>query len=376
MEIKRTLILDSSEPLSKALSHLSDSPAVVVTKGGRYYGIIDHRSVSKGVRDPRNTKCESVIVKPPVMPKSAGILELVNAFLLGHFKALPVVDAKQSPLGVTTRVELLKDMRKSKLVPRGAVSDLMSSPVYSINEGETIGAVKVVFKEKNARRLVVTRRGHPVGVVSTFDVGAWKGKSNLRGGRKDIHLSRPIDIDKMEVSGFVRPNITVVGERTTIEEAVDRMVEKEVSGVIVASGKKAVGVLSALDIFKRIQDVARERTGIHVSGLGEENISHFDAIKSKIGHVIGKFSKVFNIRNAKIHVKEKKSTFIVNIYFDTDEGHVSLKGEGATLKETVDELAWELDKILNKKKDMRMIKPRATRYGGVSGTSYKRRGKK
>ena len=66
-----------------------------------------------------------------------------------------------------------------------------------------------------------------MGMVSTFDIGAWKGKPNIRGGRKDIHLSKPIDIDKMEISGFVRPDITVVKEATTIEEAVGRMVEKE-----------------------------------------------------------------------------------------------------------------------------------------------------
>lgn len=376
MEIKKTLILDRMEPLSKALSHLSDSPAVIVTKGGRYYGVIDHRSVSRGIRDPRGTKCETAIVKPPVIPESAGVLELVNAFLQGHFKALPVVDEKQAPVGMTTRVELLKDMQKERLIPKGSVSDLMSSPVYTINEGETIGKAKAVLKERGARRLVVTRRGHPIGVVSTFDIAAWKGKPNFPGGRKDIHASRPLDIDKVEISGFVRPNITVVKEATTLEDAVDRMIDKEVSGVIVASGKRAVGVLSALDIFKTIQGVARERADIHISGLGEDTRLYYDAIKSKIGGAIEKFSKAFNIRNCSIHVKEKKSTFIVSVYFDTDEGHVSLKGERATLKETVDELAYEVDKVLNKKKDMRLLKPRATHYGGMSGTYYKRRGKK
>jgi hypothetical protein len=42
MEIKKTVILESSEPLSKALAQLDTEPAVLVTKDGKYHGLIDH----------------------------------------------------------------------------------------------------------------------------------------------------------------------------------------------------------------------------------------------------------------------------------------------------------------------------------------------
>jgi CBS domain-containing protein/ribosome-associated translation inhibitor RaiA len=375
MEIKQTLILDGDEPLSKVLTHLDEVPAVIVTRKGKYYGIIDHRSVSDGFKKPHDTRCEKAVVKPPLIVESASILERVELFLQGHFKALPVVDANDEPVAITTRVELLKDMVRERMMPSGNVSDLMSAPVFSIEEKSKIADVKTELRERSARRLVVMRGGKPIGLVSTFDIGAWKDRHNLAGGRKDVHMSEPIDFDDMELSGFVRPDVITIDSASRIDDAAKRMIEREVSGVIVVDKDKPVGILSALDIFKYLHDVMEEKMQLQISGLSEESMLQYNDIQGKIGHVLEKFGKSFNIRDARLHVKEDKKAFQVNIHFSTDEGPVSLSGERATLKETVDELAVELDKVLNKKKEMRRPKPRASHYGGSSGTDYERRGR-
>ena len=352
MEIKQAIILDSSEPLSKALAKLDETPAVVITKNGKYCGIIDHRSVSSGIRDPNKTKCETAIAKPPTMVETASVIEGVSAFLLGHFKALPVLDDNDTPIGITTRVELLKELDKEKLMPNGSVTLLMNSPVYTISEDENIANLKSALKEKNARRMLVTKLGNPVGVVSTFDIGAWGSKTNFSGGRMDPH-SQKFDIDTMPIKSFIRPDITAIDSRKTIADAAGAMIKKQVSSVIITDGKNAVGVLSALDIFKKVQDMAEEKTEINISGLSEEQKPMYNDIKDTIGKVIEKFGDSFDIKNVSIHTKEGKSAVMVNIYFSTNEGHISLKGERATMKETVDELAEELDKVLRRKKDQR-----------------------
>ena len=174
----------------------------------------------------------------------------------------------------------------------------------------------------------------------------------------------------MPISGFLRPDVTTVEEAHTIDDAVKRMIDKQVSSVIVTSGNKAVGVLSALDIFKEIQKMGEEKTEIQISGLSEDSAHHYDHIRSKLGHVLDKFKSSFNIRRPTVHVKEGKSTFTVSLSFDTDDGPISMKGERSDLKETVDELSVELDRVLRKRKDQRKPKSRTTNYGGKSGTGY------
>ncbi|MFZ5501088.1 MAG: CBS domain-containing protein, partial [Candidatus Micrarchaeota archaeon] len=327
MEIKRTLVVDSAEFLSKALPQLDESPAVIVTRNGSYLGMIDHMSVSGGIKNPHNVKCETVICKPPVLLETAGVMERVDAFLVGHFKALPVLGPKKSPLGITTRVELLSDMLGSNLVPNLSVKELMSSPVYTIDENESIGSAKRLMKDKKAHRLVVTRKGKIIGVVSNYDIGSWSGTTNLIGGRKDIRQSEPINVDLMGISSFLRPDMTLVNQDATLEFAVKRMIAKHVSSVIVVSDNKPIGVISALDIFKLVQSQAEEGVAINVSGLGEDNASYYNRVQEKLGRVLERFGESFNIRNASFHLKETKSTFNVRMYFDTDDGHVSVKVE-------------------------------------------------
>ena len=151
MDIKPTLVLDSKEPLSKAISELTDTgTAVVVTKKGKYYGTIDDRSLGYAFTDTKRTQCETVITKPPTLSPESGVLARIKAFLLGHFKALPVVDGEGQVLGITTRVELLQDMLDAKLMPKSKVSDLMSAPVYTIDENDTIANARHCSKNTNA----------------------------------------------------------------------------------------------------------------------------------------------------------------------------------------------------------------------------------
>lgn len=360
MEIKRTSILDSSDFISKALPQLDETPAVIVTKNGRYYGIIDHASLSQGIREPQNAKCECAVVKPPVLMESAGMLERIDAFMTGHFRALPVVDAKDNPLGITTRVGLLSDMVADGLIPLMAIADLMSSPVFVIDEKETLATAKRLIRDNKARRLVVMKGQSIIGVVSAYDLGAWAAKQNLAVGRKNVKLSEPIRIDDMAISSFLRPEVTLVPEGTGLNETVKRMIDKQVSDVVVVAGRKPVGVLSALDVFKKIHDMAADGLPIQISGLSEDNMYLYEHIKEKMEHVLEKFSSSFNIRNCSVHVKEGKSTFVVNVYFDTDHGHIALKEERGSLKETVDEVAAELGSMLRKKKEIRKQKPRVT----------------
>ncbi|MFH1520762.1 MAG: CBS domain-containing protein [Candidatus Micrarchaeota archaeon] len=351
MEIKQTLILETSDSLSKALSQLDESPAVIVTKKGRYYGIIDHHSLRRSMKEPHNTKCETMVVRPPVLFETAHIFDRMDAFLTGHFKALPVINKEHKPIGITTRVELLKEMIKYRMIPALSVSEMMSSPVYTIDNGETVGIAKRAIKDKKARRLVVTNKGNLLGVVSTYDLSVWASMPNAySSGRRDIKTTQT-NIDVIKISEFFRPDVALVQEGSTVERTVKKMIEKQVSTVIVVAEGKPVGIISALDIFKKVHDMTNEDIIINVSGLSENEMHQYDYIINKVGHVLEKFRKVFNIRNCNVHIKKGKSAFNMNLNFDTDSGHLSIKGEAEFLRDCIDEVAGEVATVLRKKRE-------------------------
>jgi CBS domain-containing protein len=160
----------------------------------------------------------------------------------------------------------------------------------------------------------------------------------------------------MKISEFIRPDVALVEEETSLEQAVRKMILKQVSSVIVVTDGKPMGVLSALDIFKTIHELGKDGIQMNISGLNDDNKDQHNYIEQKVGHVLEKFRKTFNIRNCNIHIKEGKSSFVVNLNFDTDHGHKSMKSEGDFLKECIDEVTDEANTVLRKEREIKKPK--------------------
>ncbi|MGV8084959.1 MAG: CBS domain-containing protein [Candidatus Bilamarchaeum sp.] len=363
MEIKKTLIVESDEPLSKATAHLDESGAVIVTKNGKYYGVINRESVAHGYSSFGAVKCENCAVKPPTLDKSATVAEQMGAFLSGHYRAIPVLDEQERPLGVATRVDLLRELQSMRMTPKGSISEMMNSPVHTILETQPLSKAKSTMKEKKARRLVVLNdKGFVSGVISEFDIDLWLAAGNLQGGKKD--KEDIVKIETMRISEFLKADLSQVEENTTVDEAVNKMIKNGTSEVVVISSKKPVGVLSSLDIFKSIKEGSKPKNPVIVSGLNNDSTSQHEHINEKFGHLIEKFGKSIEINSLNVHVKEGKSAFTINVNVETDDGKITIKHERQSLNEAIDEVAKELDTILRKKKEMRKAKPRTIGAGG------------
>lgn len=358
MDIKPALILDHKAPLSKALREIMDTgTAVIVTKGRKYYGIIDDRHLSSGISAPSKRTCDAEVVKPPVLSPDSGLGEQMNAFLLGHFKALPIVE-KGKPKGITTRVDFLKQLLDEGIIPSMKVDDVMNHPVYTVSEDKTIGATKGLMKEYGVNRLIVTRRGFPIGVVSTFDLATWLTKPKKMPGKREFVVKEVRKVGEMPLSEYFRPEVTTLEVGKSIYDAVERMIEKKVSSLIVLKGKKPAGVVSAVDVFKLINKLAEVREEISISGLNEDTIIHYNNIKEKIQHVTDKFSESLKISDIRVHVKEKKSVYQMKVTLSTFRGLAAVSRESGSLKQTTDWVAAELNRVLERYKGMKRMKAR------------------
>ncbi len=365
MEIKEALILDENEPLSKALNGILDTgTAVVVTRNRKYYGIVDDRNLwLKHVQNPAKTKCRTIVAKPPVLYTDTGILERVDAFLLGHFKALPVVDKNEKPLGITTRVELLKDMIRESLMPKIGVKAIMNSPVYVIDEKKTVGEAKLAMKKYSARRLVVTSRGIPVGTFSQLDLTVDTLKPKEKQKMAAVVESKKSYDDNI-LSDIFRHDVTTIPESSTVEEAAQKMIRKSVSSIVVLDGKKPAGVLSALDIFKIIKEAAKQKTLVEISGLNEETIMYRDLIRESMEKIAERFVDSYGIRRMRVHLKKGKSVYTVNILLEGEWENVTVRTEGPSVKDTINMAVAELKKRLSREKHVKKSR-KVLKKGGL-----------
>jgi CBS domain-containing protein len=357
--------LDANEPLSKALGGIMDTgTAVIITKSGKYFGIIDDRNVRQNVgENPAKVKCETVITKPPVILLTTGLQERTEAFLLGRFKALPVVDNYERPIGIITRVEVLKELLGSKAIPKVSVRTMMNSPVYVIDEKSSVGEARTKMKEYNSKRLVVIRKGQPVGVFSTLDLAGSAMKPKEKEGRALI--SEKTSVDDLKISGIYRPNVATIDSKSTVEEAVRKMIEKQVSNVVVVSDNEPVGVLAALDIFKFIKaEFGSSKIPIEISGLREETRQYHNEIRGAFENAVKKFAATYGITGVTIHVKETKSLYELDVHVNGHEKFI-VSAENQSLLEATNIAVAELKKIFGRKKAIEKSRKVRTLRGGL-----------
>jgi len=349
MEVKDALILDADEPLSKALNEiLRTGTAVIIMKNRSYLGLIDDRNIRLGITDVSKAKCEHSCVKTPVLYKESTILDKLNAFLTGHFKALPVVDIKKSlPLGLITRIEVLKDLLALRLIPRKSISEVMKTPAYTIDINSTLANAKTKMKELGTHRLVVLKDSYPYGILSTFDMAAILKPKGRRGERFITEVDKEGD---MPLSELLREGLTVVNKDSQLEDAIKKMIEHTSPSLLVVSNNKPVGLLAALDIFKEVLDLSKEHIDISISGLTEDDQQYHEDVRKTIMDTLDKFSKSFTIVSVSLHIKKNKSVYIAKILVDLDKDRLSVSAEDYKLNDTIAKLSKEVYTLLNKKK--------------------------
>ncbi len=348
--------LDSSEPLSKALDELlTTGTAVVITKDGKYLGIVDDRNVRAGIRDASTVKCESVAVKAPRIYSDLALPEKLSRFSAGYFKALAVVDKNDAVKGMYTLDMLLEDMLKENVIPSLPVSEFMAKPAYTIEHTETFGAAKTKMKKLGTHHLVVVSKGKVEGVVSTYDFLAFIGRSR---SRQSFQLVSEVANEKeLPISGFLREPAVLIPPELSLKEAIKKMANRKVSHAVVAdANKKPVGVLSVADIIKESMKKFASVPEVVVAGLYGEDLYHHDEIKSAVAKALEKFSKSFDIGECRVHVKKGKSTYRMDATIVVDLNPIHIHMEKYDIADTARLLVDQIITVLRKLKEKKSKK--------------------
>mgnify|MGYP001113670651 CR=1 FL=1 len=360
MDFAEAMILDADEALSKALDELlSSGTAVIVTKNGRYFGILDDRHIRMGIRNPKSVKCESVAVKAPRIYPNFSTFEKISRFAAGgYFKALPVVNENDVPIGLYTLDMLLMEMLKENLLPTALVSDFMAKPAYTVERTETFGAAKTKMKRLKTHHLVVLSKGKVEGVVSTYDFLAFIGHSKERQGFQLV--SEVENENELPIAGFVRERVLLLSPEMPIRNAVEKMAKHKVSyAVVVDSNNRPLGILSAVDIIKESTKQFARATEVIVTGLSGEDLYYYDEIKKAISKALEKFSKSFNISKCTVHVKKGKSAYRMDATITVDlhpiHVHVEKYDISDATRVLVDEILTVLRKLKEKKREKKLF---------------------
>jgi len=98
------------------------------------------------------------------------VLQAAKIMAKNDVGCLIVVDEGKA-VGIVTERDLLKKVTATGMSPsRARVSKIMSSPVLTVNPGDSVRRVAKLMRDNNIRRLVVVSGGKLRGVITVRDI--------------------------------------------------------------------------------------------------------------------------------------------------------------------------------------------------------------
>jgi len=326
-ELGDVIEIDEDEPLAKALSPLAKSPGacIVVTKCGRYAGIITDRSIERVTDDPSTIKISAVFEHAPVIESGAAVPAVCAAFFSGSYKALPVREGKRI-VGTLGRAAVLRTLLESRLLT-GTVSDYMSSPAVTVDAGVSIAGALERMHTSGTRRAVVMRDGKIAGLASAYALKIASLKPKDRAPLiRTKHSSEDASVSEFMVE---RDELATTQPGFTLAQAAQAMLERGVSSLVVESRGQPVGILSARDVFESVLSTAH--VPVYLSGLGrEERLMSFD-LNAELSRELEKIARSLDVEYLSVHVKRYGHKYSMHARLKTRTGVTSVSNHGFDL---------------------------------------------
>jgi CBS domain-containing protein len=168
--------------------------------------------------------------------------ELAKQMSNHYVHALVVCDRDQRPLGIISDFDLLAgewlsaDPQSLEAMQKMTAAELMSTPIDTIEAGETIVSAARCLVEDRFHRLMVTEVGKPVGIISISDFIA--------------HLAERGPVSRETVADVMSDAILVCRRRTPLTQAAAAMTSTGWRSITVVDGTgTARGMVSGYDLL-------------------------------------------------------------------------------------------------------------------------------
>ena len=122
----------------------------------------------------------------------------------------------------------------------GLVRDIMVRNVVTIEHDKTAKDVAILLAEKGISSLVVVKDGNPIGLVTERDLARKVSTTDKKSS-------------EVMLSELMSANFRWVEPRTPIEDAVQKMLNKNIRRLLVLDNGKLVGIITETDLAKYLR---------------------------------------------------------------------------------------------------------------------------
>lgn len=349
--------IDCGSTLSDSLGRMKSGEVheLVVTRGGRFAGILSYDHILKRMNMPLSAKVENLLTLPPRLHPDDSIVSAAETLLSAGLRAAPVTTKDDKVLGIISRTDIIKIIPGLEDLSAQSVGSVMSHKPICVAESDSINRAKGLIKGLDEKTIpVVDTSGKLAGILDIADIGEVIWSRQARQGRGFESRNKKTEIS---VKSLMRQPVSVpIG--TDIRGAISQMMSNDLDSVVVTANEKPVGILTQGDL---IELVARRREQdsvfVQITGLSDGDPHVYDSMYSLIERSMKRIAKTFRPQMLLVHVSQynpdgKVSKYSIRARLSTQRKMYFTQTVEWDVMKATDLVMRELEKMVLKDKDI------------------------
>jgi len=326
--------VDVDERLAKVRAKFDEQNprGVIVTDDGAYEGVIGESELVKS-RIQDDTKASVLMTSAPRVDHHENIREVARLLVEGDVQIAPVFRG-DSLAGIITGDAILTAVLEN--LDALIVEQIYSEDVINIAAKSTVGQAINRLREHGISRLpVVDDRGSLDGVITTHDIVDFVVRDHERQHKGDRSGDRDRMLD-LPVENLMSSPVVTATPDESVEVAVQRMFDNEISGLVVTAGEgqqAVAGVVTKTDVLRALTFTEEETMDVQITNVELLDTIKREEIVDSITQVVDKYQEM-NVMHAHVrfheHKEKLRGTPLIQaqIRLRTSHGQLAGSGEG------------------------------------------------
>ncbi len=355
--VSRTGTFDYKTPIGEILSQVKEFGAVVITKRGKYFGLLDDRGIAaKGtLKVSPKYPAGKFTKRVPMLAKGSSVEQAIEALYSYSVKALPYADG-DSISGIVKRDVMLRAILSLHMLSQYKVGDAMSSPVIAISDQANVAQAKTTMERfKVSKIIVLDKEKKPIGILSYNDIISNFARVNTRA--QNLYDSKENPTTKSKVIDLAVTNIHQITADKSVEDAIRTLVEKNLSSLLVLRDGKPSGIITVRDVFELVVSSWKaQRSHLMLSGLDERQKEYEGEMVDMLEDLAERVNKFgsLQIDRIAVHVKKFKArNYELSGKVTLKNGYSAIAAmSGFSLMETLKDLCNRLYEDVKERKEI------------------------
>lgn len=250
--------IDQNDVVSKLLGKfiLKKQKEAVILDGNKYLGVVSKKAMLNSRMKADEAKIRKFVKRVGKIDKNYNLKKVCEQMVSSDSHILPILYGDGRVEGAVLAKDVISALKKHA---KGyTIRDIERTNLVTFDYLTPVGkAINTLRHSKISHIPVTDLKEKLVGVVSTIDVlEKFSIFPSKRFGGKNIRcaaLSSPMkerDLMKMPLQNYMSKNVETADEDDNLEKAIDIMLGKGLSDVIITKDSKPTGIVAVKDILR------------------------------------------------------------------------------------------------------------------------------